>query len=79
VDYIQKEATHAFADRVRNQELKQQLFMGGYRSLNQALKLEAAAGPTATLREVRLEPLWERGRHQLSAAGKDDWNAGSVA
>jgi hypothetical protein len=59
VDFIQKEAAHAFIEEVKNQELKQHLLMGGKRSLNEALtqdlKLVAAkatAGKQARLRGV---------------------------
>jgi hypothetical protein len=58
--YIQTDAAYKFVDRVKDQELKQHLLMGGKRSLNEAcdqvLKLEAAktaAGPPARLWEVR--------------------------
>jgi hypothetical protein len=52
VDFIQRKAAHAFIDGVRDRELKQHFLMGSDRSLNQALKLEAAkatAGPPAIL------------------------------
>jgi hypothetical protein len=45
VEFIQKEVTHVFTARVRDQELKQHLLMGNERSLNeslnQALKMKA--------------------------------------
>jgi hypothetical protein len=41
VDFIQREATHAFINGVRDRELKQHILMGGNKSLNEALKLEA--------------------------------------
>jgi hypothetical protein len=56
VAFIQNEAANSFIDGVREKELKQQLLMGGGRTLNetsyQALKLEAAkaaAGPPARM------------------------------
>jgi hypothetical protein len=59
VEFIQKEASHAFIDRVRDRELKQHLLMGGDRllikALNEALKLEvvkAAARLCGRWREV---------------------------
>jgi hypothetical protein len=64
---MQTEATHAFVDGVRGQEVKQHLLMGGDRSLNealnQALMLEAAkaaAGPPARLRKVTRTPMGTR-------------------
>jgi hypothetical protein len=48
VDFIQREAIHAFINGVRGQKLKQHLLMGGDRSLNEALhqdlKLYVAKG-----------------------------------
>jgi hypothetical protein len=35
VDFIQREAAHAFVDGVRDREVKQHLLMGGDRSLNE--------------------------------------------
>jgi hypothetical protein len=67
VEFIQKEATHAFIDRVRDCELKQRLLMDSDRSLsealNQALKLEAvkaAARPLVRLRRVSKSPMGMR-------------------
>jgi hypothetical protein len=37
VKCVQREATHAFIDKVRDWEVKQHLLMGGKRSLNEAL------------------------------------------
>jgi hypothetical protein len=60
VGYIQMEAAHACIDGVRDREVKQHLLMGGDRTLNeafnQALKLEAAAWPTARPREMTRVP-----------------------
>jgi hypothetical protein len=67
VDFIQREAVHAFIDEVREWEEKQHLLMGGNRSLNealnQALKLEevkAVDGPPARLQEVKRVPMGMR-------------------
>jgi hypothetical protein len=63
VAFIQTEAANSFIDGVRDRELKQDLLMGGDRTLNealnQALNLEAAkaaAGPKARLRELTAAP-----------------------
>jgi hypothetical protein len=56
-DLIQREAACTFVDRLKDQDMKQHLLMGGERSLseahNQALKLEVAEKPIAKLWEVR--------------------------
>jgi hypothetical protein len=41
VEFIQKEAAHAFIDGIRDWELKLHHLMGSNRLLNKALKLEA--------------------------------------
>jgi hypothetical protein len=38
VDFVQREAAHAFIDGVRDQEVKQYLLMDSDRSLNQAIQ-----------------------------------------
>jgi hypothetical protein len=59
-DHIQTEAAHTFIDGIRDREVKQHLLLGGDYTLNEALnhavKLEAAAWPTARLREVTRVP-----------------------
>jgi hypothetical protein len=63
VDFIQREAAHAFINRVRDWEVKQHLLMDGDRllkeALNQAKELEAAAGTPArlTMRQVTIVPV----------------------
>lgn len=64
VDFIQREAIHAFIDTVRDQELKQHLLMGSDRSLSEAfsqtLQLDAAkagAGPPSRLQDVTRVPM----------------------
>jgi hypothetical protein len=59
VNFIHREAAHAFVDGMTNKEVKQHFIMGGNSSLNKALnqaqKLEAAkvaARPPTRLREV---------------------------
>jgi hypothetical protein len=59
MDSIQRETSHVYVNRVRQQEDKEHLVEGSdsvfKEFLNQALKLEAekaAAGPLARLREV---------------------------
>jgi hypothetical protein len=56
VAFVQTGAAHPFIDGLRDWEVKQHLLMGGDRTLNealnQALKLEAATGPPARLREL---------------------------
>jgi hypothetical protein len=66
VGHIQTEAAHSFIDGIRDREVKQNLLMGGDRTLNEALnqtlKLEAAeaskaaAWPTARMWEVTRVP-----------------------
>jgi hypothetical protein len=63
VAFVQTEAAHPFIDFVRDRELKQNLLMGGDRTINeasnQALKQEAAkvaAGPPARLRKLTGAP-----------------------
>jgi hypothetical protein len=62
--YLWTSSSHAFVDRVTDQELKQHLLMSDNMSindaLNKALKLEvakAAASPPARLREVTGAPV----------------------
>jgi len=54
VAFIQKGVTYAFIDRLRDREVKRHLLMGGDRTINEALKLEAATGPAARVRELTL-------------------------
>ena len=63
VAFLQTKAAHSFIDGVRDQEVKQNLLMGGDRTLNEALnqtlKLEtakAAAGHPARLRDLTRAP-----------------------
>jgi hypothetical protein len=54
-NFIQREAAHAILDGMRDYYAKQNLFIGGERSLNEALKTEAvkaAVGPPAELRRT---------------------------
>jgi hypothetical protein len=67
VEFIQKEAVHAFIDGVRDREIQHDTLMGGDRSLNedlnQAVTLEAAKaenGPPARLRDVIRAPRGKR-------------------
>jgi hypothetical protein len=59
IGYIQTEAAHAFIDAVWDRKVKQYLLMGGSalnEVLNQALRLKAAAWPTARLWKVTRVP-----------------------
>jgi hypothetical protein len=60
MDFIQRETAHAFFYAVRDQELKQHIFLGGDRSLSEALNralipeaAQAASWPTARPRTAK--------------------------
>jgi hypothetical protein len=59
-NHIQTEVAHAFIDGIRDRKVKQYLLMGGAcalnDALNRALSIEAAAWPTARMREVTRIP-----------------------
>jgi hypothetical protein len=59
VHYVQKEAGHAFFHRIRDQDMKQQLLMGGERTLSKALSksfqqeaIKIAAGMFVRLQQM---------------------------
>jgi hypothetical protein len=80
VDFIVREAAHAFEDWVRERQMKQHLYVDRYKSFNETLNVEAVKA--ATWPPVRLQEVtgaqWERHLQQPGAAEMDDRYAGSV-
>lgn len=54
--FIQREAAHAFVDRLQDSEVKFSLFMGDARMMDEALRLEAAKAAAWLL--ARLCMMW---------------------